>query len=254
MEPFAGGASVALQLLNDKVVERIGLIELDPLVADFWKTVFFDTDWLVHQVQTIKVTLEQWDKFKTTDITERRDRAIACLFLNRTSFSGILARSGPLGGREQKSAYSLDCRFPRETLVKRIRQAEALKERVAFVWNLSWQNGLSRIQQMQKRGTLPADIFFYFDPPFFEKADHLYRYYFNDVGHRRLRDYVLSLEASWILSYDSPERVKELYSSGRYNSIQVELLYSTGRCTGKRTTQQEVILTNLLRLPSETNL
>lgn len=48
VEPFAGGASVALQLLNDGLVEKIGLIDRDPLVAAFWETVFFDTNWLGH--------------------------------------------------------------------------------------------------------------------------------------------------------------------------------------------------------------
>lgn len=147
VEPFAGGASVALQLLNDNVVERIGLIDLDPLISAFWKTVFFDADWLIEQVETIEVTLEQWYKFKAAVPKQRRDRALVCLFLNRTSFSGILARAGPIGGYQQKSQYKIDCRFPRETLVKRIRQAEALKDRVAFVWNLHWKKGLSLIRK-----------------------------------------------------------------------------------------------------------
>ncbi len=147
VEPFAGGASVALQLLNDNMVERIGLIDLDPLIAAFWETVFFDADWLINQVETIEVTLEQWYKFKAAVPKQKRDRALACLFLNRTSFSGILARAGPIGGYQQKSQYKIDCRFPRETLVKRIRQAEALKDRVAFVWNLHWNNGFSRAKR-----------------------------------------------------------------------------------------------------------
>src|SRR4051794_15391349 len=35
VEPFAGGASVCLQLLNDGAVDQIGLIDKDPLVAAF---------------------------------------------------------------------------------------------------------------------------------------------------------------------------------------------------------------------------
>jgi DNA adenine methylase len=253
IEPFAGGASVALQLLNDKMVEQIGLIEIDPLVADFWKTAFFDADWLVNQVETIEVTLEQWDKFKNLKSSKRRDRALACLFLNRTSFSGILARSGPIGGREQKSAYSIDCRFPRKTLVKRIRQAESLKHKVKFVWNISWRRGISLIHEMQNRGALPTDIFFYFDPPFFEKANELYRYYFKDLGHRQLRDSILSLKTPWILSYDSIEQVKELYSEAKIDTVYLELLYSTSKSAGNRVAQ-EVLLTNLQCQPPETRL
>jgi DNA adenine methylase len=252
VEPFAGGASVALQLLNDNKVERIGLIDLDPLIAAFWETVFFDADWLVNQIETIEVTLEQWHKFKAAVQKQRRDRALACLFLNRTSFSGILARAGPIGGYQQKSQYKIDCRFPRETLVKRIRQAEALKDRVAFVWNLHWKKGISLIRQMQQRGTLPkTNILFYFDPPFFEKAEQLYTYYFDEAGHRKLRDAVVKTDDPWILSYDSAERVKELYADAKSGLI--ELLYSTS-VSSKRCASQEVVITNLEYLPGENNL
>src|SRR4051812_18382692 len=61
IEPFAGGASVALQLLNDGLVDRIGLVDRDPLIAAFWRTVFFDTEWLVERVATISVTLPRWN-------------------------------------------------------------------------------------------------------------------------------------------------------------------------------------------------
>src|SRR5690348_5041293 len=50
VEPFAGGASVALQLLNNNMVDTIGLIDRDPLVAAFWEAVFFDTEWLLEQI------------------------------------------------------------------------------------------------------------------------------------------------------------------------------------------------------------
>lgn len=251
VEPFAGGASVALQLLNDKLVDQIGLIDLDPFIAAFWKTVFFDADWLVDQVETIEVTLEQWYRYKRSDPKERRERALTCLFLNRTSFSGIIAPTvGPIGGKNQASAYEINCRFPVKTLVKRIRQAEALKDRVAFVWNLTWSSGLTRMQQMQQRGSLPKDVFLYLDPPFFEKADKLYRYYFSDDDHLHLRDTVLQLKPPWILSYDSPNHVKELYGDLMGDAAHVELLYSASKKGGSRAAR-EAIITNLKELPRE---
>lgn len=254
VEPFAGGASVSLQLLNDGAVERIGLIERDPLVAAFWQTVFFDADWLVEQVEKIPVTLEQWNGFKARVPPTRRERAVACLFLNRTSFSGILApRCGPLGGRKQTSENKLDCRFPRPTLVRRIRQAAALQDRVAFVWNESWKRGVARLREMQGRGRLPGTSFFYLDPPFFHKAERLYTFSFDRAGHRRLRDFLLRLEDSWILSYDSAERVAELYGEVGEGAVHVELLYSTS-CASGRGAAREVLLSNLPALPSQTRL
>jgi DNA adenine methylase len=255
VEPFAGGASVALQLLNDGMVNTIGLIDRDPLVASFWQVVFFDTDWLLHQISTIQVTLEQWEKFKQIEnLKGTRDFALACLFLNRTSFSGIIApNAGPIGGRSQTSQYTIDCRFPRETLIKRVRQAAALRDRVAFVWNTTWHNGIERIQEFQHLQLLTENVMYYFDPPFFEKANQLYTYYFKEQDHLRLRDNILALETPWILSYDVSDRVNALYSLEPRGSTHVELLYSTSSQGGSRIVS-EVIISNLEQLPEETRL
>ena len=113
--------------------------------------------------------------------------------LNRTSFSGILAsRVGPIGGKEQKSIYKIDCRFPRETLIDRVRNAASYRKMVYGIWNCNWDEGIDRIREDQKLRRLPDDgLFFYLDPPFFEKADKLYRYYFREHDHKQLRDFLL---------------------------------------------------------------
>lgn len=249
VEPFAGGASVALQLLHDGVVERIGLADKDPMIAAFWKTVFWDSDWLIEQVCSIDVSLHQWMKLKKADHLERRERALACLFLNRTSFSGILAPgAGPIGGRQQASDYGISCRFPREKLARRIRQAAELRGRVAFVWQTSWHETLHRIGCKQRERKLSDDVFYYFDPPFFEKADRLYRFSFRDADHAKLRDAVLKLDKDWLLSYDSAERVSELYSHAKIGPRHIGTIYTTSARNG-RGAAREVLLSNLARLP-----
>jgi len=98
IEPFAGGASVALQLACTEVVDKIALGELDPLVASFWKVVFREPEWLVRAIQKQRVSLAAWDRYRSGHFCSNRERALACIFLNRTSFSGILSRSaGPIG-------------------------------------------------------------------------------------------------------------------------------------------------------------
>lgn len=255
VELFAGGASVALQLLKDNAVEKIALIDRDPLVASFWQTVFFDTEWLVRQVETIEVTLKEWKRWKACKAKNRRWRALKCLFLNRTSFSGIIAPcAGPIGGMAQKSEYDISCRFPRKTLVRRITQAASLADRVAFVWCRTWVDSIGRIVRMQDHGSAPlGGIFLYLDPPFFEKADRLYTYYFNDEDHAQLRDYLLEEDADWILSYDSARKVEELYGSSAYAPRHVDLLYSTSGIGGMYSAR-EVVLSNLKKLPSATRL
>lgn len=254
VEPFAGGASVALQLLNDDVVEEIGLADRDPLVAAFWQTVFCDTDWLCERIERMPVTLRQWRRFRNGVWATRRERAIACLFLNRTSYSGILrSDAGPIGGYGQASAYPIDCRFPRKTLIRRIRQAADLRDRVAFVWNCTWSETIARMKRMERAGTLPRrGSFLYFDPPFFLKAEGLYSFYFDDAEHWRFRNTVLTLKRPWLISYDAAPLAEQLYGA-RARHIKVEQLYSSSGWRGQNA-QREVIITNVKAVPLATRL
>lgn len=259
IEPFVGGASVGLQLLFDGIVEQVILIDLDPLIANFWKAVFFDTEWLIDQIETIEISIEKWHAYKALSPKNAREYAQACLFLNRTNFSGILrSEVGPLGGREQKSKYKIDCRFPRETLIGRVERIAEHKEKIKGVWMCSWFDGIQKIRDMQSLGQLPTeDVFYYFDPPFFEKASELYRYYFENGDHMKLRDFLLTLDDHWILSYDSSDQLNLLYGDAIQNKTNgtkkhdVELIYSTGIMLGRKPTK-EVIISNLKLLPSET--
>lgn len=248
VEPFAGGASVALWLLSEGVVDRIGIAEVDPLVADFWKTVFYDSAWLVDQVEHVSIDVDTWKRFRACSPRTRRERAITCLFMNRTSFSGVLAtNAGPIGGYHQQGRYRLDARFPRKTLIHRIQYLASLRHRVAFIWTLSWERTFARVQAKQQDGSLPANTVYYCDPPFFHQAHRLYRHSFSDDDHVRLRDALVSLEAPWVLSYDAPERVRALYGSGTRRS-HLDLLYSAAR--GNHVVP-EVVVTNLPYLPNE---
>ncbi|HEV2800684.1 MAG TPA: DNA adenine methylase [Pyrinomonadaceae bacterium] len=251
VEPFAGGASVALQLLNDGLVERIALGEKDPLLASFWKTVFNDHEWLVEKLRETEPTLANWDRFKHATHTDDRTRALACLFLNRTSFSGIIAPGGgPLGGRAQKSAYALGCRYPVESLARRIKQAAQLSERVLFVNEGDWQHTVRRVRARKFR---PLEVLYYFDPPFYHKAEKLYRFYFDTAEHQRLHDALSELGQPWLLSYDAAQPIIDMYMDNGIGPKRVELLYSAAN-SDKPVEMQELIVTNLRQFPSASRL
>ena len=254
IEPFAGSASVSLTLLRLGKVKEIGIADRDPLVSSFWKVVFWDTQWLVDQVQNIEISVSQWKHFRNSDPNTEREKALKCIFLNRTSFSGIIAPgSGPIGGLEQKSQYKIDCRFPRERIINRIRQAQELSDRVKFVWTTSWRYTLTKVTKMCNQDRLPKGTFYYFDPPFFEKADRLYTFWFNQNEHLRFRDAVKGLTAPWIVSYDSVPKAKELYGHHYHNGTIVKCLYSLAGSSGLRQSE-EAIITNLKSLPARTQL
>ena len=259
IEPFVGGGSVVINLLNKNLVDKVLLIDLDPWITSFWQTVFFDTQWLIDQVKTMQVSMENWRAYKKSKPITIRDQALTCFYLNRTSFSGILEeRAGPIGGKWQKSDYPIDCRFTaitRKTIIDRIEKISQFQSRIYGIWNCSWDKAIRIIQTDQNAGKLPkSGLFYYLDPPFFEEADALYRFYFLEEDHKALRDCLLSLEDKWLLSYDSACQVEALYGDALKkgtNGTQhhdIELLYTIAKIS-KRKKGKEVIISNLERLP-----
>jgi DNA adenine methylase len=253
VEPFAGGASVALELLAGGHVEHIALGEKDSWVASFWKVVFFDTDWLIDRVENMQVTLRQWRHFKRGGFRSDRDRALACLFLNRTSFSGILSpTAGPIGGHTQASDYKIDCRFTRPTLVRRIRRIAELRDRVEFVNAGDWAATITRAQAS---GHAAADVFYYLDPPFYHKADRLYRHAFDSADHMTLRDHMATLKSPWLVSYDPAVEIIKLYSQRSVGGVigHLDLLYSAA-ASAVPNPVREVVITSVDKLPRATRL
>jgi DNA adenine methylase len=258
VEPFAGGASVALQLLADGVVDSIGLVDRDPLLAGFWRTVFWDSEWLVEQIRTVPLDLDTWRKYKAASPDTDRDRAVTCLYLNRTSFSGILApRAGPLGGTKRFDLERFACRFPRKTLARRVREAAALAEGVRFVWQLDWHQAIGRIRWQRREGRLPENVFLYCDPPFFSKAERLYPFHFSTADHRRLSKGLLSMEQDsepWLLSYDSLADVQSLYGESGRNIVTIDRFYTASRLVSRHPIFAEALVTNLPLLPEARRL
>lgn len=240
VEPFAGGAGVSLQLLGSGMTEKVALGDLDPLVASFWKVLFFDTEWLLNQLEDLEVSVDTWKRFKGSEYDSDRKRALACLFLNRTSFSGILAAgAGPIGGYEQRSDYKIDCRFNRKMLARRIRLISTYRDRIDFVDCLDWKETTLRAMEHKK-----DSLFFYFDPPFFRKAHRLYRHYFEDADHKKLRDFLCTFRGDWLLSYDDAESFRKLYDGPSFQYSDVKTLYSASTING-RGAGNEVLVTNV---------
>lgn len=254
VEPFAGGAGVSLYLLYTNRVESIGLADLDPLLSSFWKVVFSDVDNLLGKIEDTAITIDEWHYQKSNMFTSIEDKAFQCLFLNRTSFSGILEkRAGPIGGRDQKSKYSIDCRFNKRAIIETISHLNKVySDRVLFVWNKPWKYTLNRLSyEILARGLDGDKILLYFDPPFIRQGESLYRCYFKESQHTELRDALEHCKLPWILSYDDCEESRELYRTISHGSLDV--LYCLSKTSKKPNSKAkaELIVSNLKNTLSE---
>lgn len=239
VEPFAGGASVSLRMVGAGIVDRVLLADADPLVAAFWQAAAADTSDLIDRITNEytryiakggQTAVGRWDHWRAwtpprgrAPMDVRLDAAVKALFLNRTSFSGIIhGRAGPIGGRHQRSTYTIGARFNLEALVARIEFVGQLYDsgRLLDVWCKDWRVTLDDVASAYK-ALLPSRVVAYLDPPYLEKSEKLYQRSFDPHGgyaaapvddlhwgdplmHLRLAEY-LRREARfrWVLSYDA---------------------------------------------------
>lgn len=258
VEPFCGGASVSLGLLEVDAVERVLLADLDPLVTAFWRIATTDAEWLVRAMEKEPVTVERWDHWRRTNPRSDRNRALKCLFLNRTTFSGIIGgTAGPIGGRSQSSEYSIDCRFEKEPLARRIRNVKRLADdgRIVGVFGGRWQDTIRYAEYLAADYESKATVF-YLDPPYIEKASRLYDRPFAECDHRELARFLTEeTDHRWILSYDREPLVLDLYrDKPGVSEFRVTHHYTMSGNRRKPVPGREILLTNLPTDPTQTVL
>ncbi len=230
IEPFAGGAYISLLLAKSGLAKRIMLADLDELVAAFWQGLFFHTDDLIDLIDRTPIDVPTWIKIRESQPTNLIGKAFKCLYLNRTSYSGVL-KGGVLGGYEQKGRYKIDCRFDKPKIIKRIQELSKLRD-MAEVYHCSYEN-------LAKKSF--AKPFFYFDPPYYQKGNLLYNHYFKPHDHIRLRDFLATLKAPWLLSYDCHPKIEELYEG--YQIIKYTSYHSTTK-KSQRPRKIELLIAN----------
>lgn len=242
-EPYAGGCGLALALLFNGAVSDIHINDVDRSIWAFWHMALDHTDKLVDRIESTPVTLKQWRKqrrvLRNPD-ADKFDLAFAAFFLNRTNRSGIIKNAGVIGGLAQKGDYTIDCRFNKEELIRRIRRVKKYRGRI----HLHRMDALKFIDHVENK--LPAKTFLCIDPPYFHKGSSLYTSFYKRKDHEEVADRILELSNPWILTYDECDEIHELYSERR--QFQFWLNYSAQI---KRVGTELLVASKGLRMPDE---
>ena len=98
VEPYAGGASVALSLLFEDYADEIHINDINPGVHAFWDAALHSTSELCELINRTPVTMNEWHNQRAVLTAENPDPlqlALATFFLNRTnrSASSVVASS-----------------------------------------------------------------------------------------------------------------------------------------------------------------
>jgi len=200
VEPYAGGAAVAWELLLTGVVRRVVVNDLSRPIHAFWKSVLDDTDALCRLIEKTPVTLAHRDKakrvFSKPDDHDDLKLGFATFFLNRTHRSGILNGS-VIGGRDQSGEWKIDARFNKPELIERIRRIAAHRRRIKL-FNV---DAVSLLEGHSSEWG--AKTLVYLDPPYFEKGGRLYYNSYRAGDHSDVAKAISALERHrWIVSYD----------------------------------------------------
>lgn len=221
IEPFAGGAGVALSLLLEGVVENIVINDYDKAIYSFWRAVKQEPDALIEKIRETPVTIDEW--FRQKEIYQNStvyslDLAFATLFLNRTNRSGILT-AGPIGGYAQDGEWTLDVRFNSTSLISKIQKIAEYRNNI-YVYN---KDIISLLRNYVPK--FGDNSFIYFDPPYYNKGQKLYKNFFTPTDHQRIYNVIAQeIETPWIITYDDVAAISELYRD--YPIQKFDLTYS----------------------------
>ena len=205
IEPYAGGAGLALKLLFNGDVRQIVLNDCDPAIFSFWNSVLNRTDDLICLIEQTPVTIQEWynqkDEFDREGDGDLLYYGFATFFLNRTNVSGILK-----GGVTQTGSYKIDARFKKNDLINKIHNIAAYKDQITL-FNL---DALDLIYSIIPKLN---HTFINYDPPYVNKGSKLYTNFYQENDHKVLHNAIVQSPTPWMVTYDDCDLIRELYKN-----------------------------------------
>ena len=208
IEPFAGGAGIALELLEKNVVSEIVINDLDKGIYSFWRAMLTETDRFVNDILNAKFSIEEWNRqraFINNSDKYSYELGFATFYLNRTNRSGII-KGGVIGGIEQSGNWKMDARFNKQALVERIVKIAKRRDSI----HLYNKDVTSFIRHYLPK--YEENAFVYFDPPYFGKGKQLYLNFFSYNDHVRIEKMINEhVHCDWVITYDDVQEIADIY-------------------------------------------
>lgn len=221
IEPFAGGAGLAMRLLFENKVKKVVINDIDKSIYAVWYSILYFPDAFIKKIEDTEINMNEWYKQKKIqnhkDEVSILDLGFSTLFLNRTNRSGII-KGGVIGGKKQDGNYKMNCRFNKDKLIELIMRIGKYKDRIQ-IYNEDAKEFISLIKKKKRK-------FFFIDPPYFNKGKDLYTNFFDINDHVELAEFIKEnlSKAPLLISYDRCTEIESLYKE--YDSEIILLNYS----------------------------
>lgn len=226
IEPYAGGAGLALRLLFEEYAGTIVINDLDPLVHAFWRICIDKPEQFIGWIERTPVSIATWkmckEKIRRKEAEDDFELATSFFFLNRTNVSGVL-KGGVIGGIDQTGNYKINARFNKVELIKKIEKIARFSNRIQVA-------NFDGVELIKNYAADTTESFIYLDPPYYQKGANLYLNAFKDADHEKLANHVKNLSTPWLLSYDNHSFITNLYQ--RFEKRAYKLQHSTSNKIG----------------------
>lgn len=219
-EPFFGGGS----FLTNLKFKRIWINDADYALSCLWTSVAKNPEELKRRVMDFTPSVSSFYDYKRRllekdygqDVTET---GFIKLAIHQISYSGLGPKSGgPLGGKEQRSKYKIDCRWNPDYICKKIDSIHSYFNSIEL---LRGECTSEDFLYLIKEPAGDKKVVLYLDPPYYEKGEELYQHSFGEEDHQRLMESLKLTGHKWFLSYDDCPEIRDMYKWAKIFPVQV---------------------------------
>lgn len=244
VEPYAGGAGIAVNLLFSNVVNKVIVNDLDTHIYKFWKSILNNTERFLKLIRDTKITVSEWKKQKIIFLNPKQysdvEVGFSTFYLNRCNHSGVLT-GGIIGGYQQLGSCKMNERFNKDDLSRKIKKIALYSDRIK-VLN---KNALTLLKDINNK---KKHYFIYLDPPYYEKSKQLYYNTYKEEDHKQLSLFLrIKKNFFWALSYDNCKEIKKLYLKNK--TIPFNINYSLQK---KRSGKEIMIFDKKIKIDQQT--
>jgi len=202
IEPFAGGGIVSLTIADQRLVDRVTMVELDSEIAAVWQTILTgDGLWLADQIAAFNLTDNTVAAVLLDPNPSLRDIAFRTILKNRINRGGIIAPGAGKLKRGENGKGILSRWYPR-TLRRRILHISEMRDRIRFAQG----DGLETLRHNANR----SDVAYFIDPPYTASSvrtgSRLYTHF--EIDHAELFRVASTLAGNFLITYDDSDEVR----------------------------------------------
>lgn len=247
IEPYAGGAGVAIELLLSGHVKMVHLNDASLAIYAFWRSILDQPEAFCRRISTVSLSVREWHKHREVlhnqDEAELFELGFSLFFLNRCNRSGIPS-GGVIGGLDQMGPWKIGARFTRKALIARV-EAIAHRRDSILVFNQDAEAFINGHLQI-----VPKKSLVYLDPPYFNKAKRLYLNHYTPMDHARIAKVIQNkIKIPWIVSYDDASEILGHYSTRQF--FLYNLQYSASRAYRGR---EAFFFSDKIRIPKSSSI